>query len=375
MLAAEGVDLPPAVVQRGIDSYMLHTNEETVRIETPLHEKRIGAVHRGAGPRDIQEIKWHSFDGHLLGAARQKGAQVIHERVEKVDRTGERWTLTDHAGESRSYDLLVVATGVNAGAGKLFKDLPIAYEIPETTKTFIREYLLGEKVIDECMGNSMHVFLMDLPRLQFAAIIPKGDYATVCLLGDRLDNSVLMGFLESEPVRRCFPEGWEPKAHSCQCAPKISVKAAAEPYGDGLVFIGDSGATRLYKDGIGAAYKTAKAAARTAIFEGVRAEDFRRHYYPVCKKIERDNRLGKMAFFVAGLIQKRRFARRAVVEMTRAEQERGAKVRMSNLLWDLFTGSAPYREIFLEGSHPVFIGRMAWHLTRALGWRPEEAKQ
>ena len=60
--------------------------------------------------------------------------------------------------------------------------------------------------------------------------------------------------------------------------------------------------------------------------------------------------------------------------MTRAEQERGATVRMSNVLWDLFTGSAPYREIFREGFHPVFIGRIVWHLTRALGWRPKEVR-
>ena len=65
LMAAEGIDIPETVVQRGIDSYVLHTDEETVRIQTPLNEKRIGAVHRGAGPRDLQEVKWRSFGGHL----------------------------------------------------------------------------------------------------------------------------------------------------------------------------------------------------------------------------------------------------------------------------------------------------------------------
>jgi flavin-dependent dehydrogenase len=49
-LAAEGINLPSSVVQRGIDSYMLHMDVGSVRIETPLHEKRIGAVYRGSGP-------------------------------------------------------------------------------------------------------------------------------------------------------------------------------------------------------------------------------------------------------------------------------------------------------------------------------------
>lgn len=55
MLATEGIVLPPTIVQRGIDSYMLHTDIGSVRIDTPLHEKRIAAVHRGSGPRDIKE--------------------------------------------------------------------------------------------------------------------------------------------------------------------------------------------------------------------------------------------------------------------------------------------------------------------------------
>ena len=35
MLAAEGINLPPAVVQKGIDSYVLHTDSATSRIQAP----------------------------------------------------------------------------------------------------------------------------------------------------------------------------------------------------------------------------------------------------------------------------------------------------------------------------------------------------
>jgi flavin-dependent dehydrogenase len=56
-LAAEGINLPPTVVERGIDSYMLHMDVGSVRIESALHEKRIATLHRGLGPRDLREIK------------------------------------------------------------------------------------------------------------------------------------------------------------------------------------------------------------------------------------------------------------------------------------------------------------------------------
>ena len=63
-LAAEGIDLPPTVVQRGIDSYFLHMDVGSVKIETPLHEKRIAAVFRGGGPKGSQNNEWDSFDGY-----------------------------------------------------------------------------------------------------------------------------------------------------------------------------------------------------------------------------------------------------------------------------------------------------------------------
>jgi hypothetical protein len=50
-LAAEGINLPPTVVERGIDSYVLHMDVGSVRIGTALHEKRLAALYRGIGPR------------------------------------------------------------------------------------------------------------------------------------------------------------------------------------------------------------------------------------------------------------------------------------------------------------------------------------
>ncbi len=83
-LATEGIDLPPSVVRRGIESYMLHMDFGSVQIKTPTNEKRIGAIYRGAGPRGIKESQWESFDGYLLGLAKNKGAHMIKGRLEKV---------------------------------------------------------------------------------------------------------------------------------------------------------------------------------------------------------------------------------------------------------------------------------------------------
>jgi hypothetical protein len=139
-----------------------------------------------------------------------------------------------------------------------------------------------------------------------------------------------------------------------------------------VVFIGDSGSTRLYKDGIGAAYRTANAAARTAVFHGVGEKDFEQYYQPACRRIEKDNAIGRFMFGMTEYIQKSPRARRALLAMTAAEQRRpGGRRRMSVTLWDLFTGSSSYRQILMRTLHPAFIGRLGYSLARsALGRRP-----
>jgi flavin-dependent dehydrogenase len=362
-LAAEGINLPGNVVQRGIDSYMLHMDVGSVRIETPLQEKRIGAVYRGSGPRDIKEQKWKSFDLHLQELAIGRGANLVSGRVDRVQFDDGRPQVGTKGEDLQTYDLLVVAIGANSPALKLFKGLDTGYEPPETTKTFIREYFLGEKLVNETVGNSMQVFLLDIPRLEFAAIIPKGDYVSVCLLGDDIDAKLVNDFLESPQVKGCLPADWQPACQSCQCSPKINIDAAVKPFADRMVFIGDCGVTRLYKDGIGAAYKTAKACATTAVFQGIAEDDFQGHFWPVCQAIARDNSIGRATFTASRLLQHLRFARRAVLRMTQKEQVvDGSKRDMSQVLWDMFTGSAPYQEILTRTLRPRFWSRLGWEL-------------
>lgn len=373
VLAAEGLVLPPSVVQRGIESYILHTDEGSVRIETPLHEKRIGAVHRGRGPKGAKGMRWESFDGYLQGLAREKGANIIQAAVGDVGWKESRPRIATKAGSDEVYDLLVVAAGVNSRALALFQDLKTGYVPPRSTKSAIREFLLGEEQVDRYLGNAMHVFLLDIPRLEFGAIIPKGDYVTVCLLGEDIDAQLVDAFLDSPEVRACLPPDVRMHEAACQCWPNITTHGAVLPYADRIVFVGDCSVPRLYKDGIGAAYRMAKAAAATVVLHGVSAADFELHYWPTCRSIGRDNLLGKAVFAVTGVIQGQAFTRRALVRMVSREQTMDGRQRhMSTILWDLFTGSAPYREALLRGFHPAFIGRLLWHIALSLwpGRRP-----
>ncbi len=361
-LATEGIMLPDDVVQRGIESYTLHMDVGDVEIATPLMEKRIAAVYRGNGPRDSEPLDTHSFDGYLLELAQQKGATVIHRLVTDVRREDELMSVHCADQFSDNYDLVVIATGVNSRLMESLEDETQEFQRPGRTRTFICEFHLGRDVIRETFGPSMHVFLLDIPRLEFAALIPKGDYVTLGLLGDEIDDELMAQFFNSPEVQNCFPDATIP-SHACHCYPRMNIKPTNPVYANRLVMIGDSGTTRLFKDGIGSAYRTAKAAAKTAIFHGVSAEDFKTHYAPLCRKIDNDNQMGKVVFGFGSLVQKARFARRGILHMVANEQSQaGGKRRMSGVLWDLFSGSAPYTDVFLRTLHPAYVGSLLWNL-------------
>lgn len=356
-LATEGIVLPDDVVQRGIDSYVLHVDSGSVGIDTPLQEKRIAATYRGGGPRGSGPGAWGSFDAFLLDMAAGNGATVIHERVDSVDFAGERPTVTTREGTTGTYDLVVGATGVNAAPKNLFHQVHLEFKPARTSRTFISEIHLGGEQIRALLGDAMHVFLLDIPRLQFAAIIPKGEFATLVLLGDAIDKDLLARFLDAPEVKKCFPPGVDiPNCFDCQCYPQITVQSAVRPYADRLVLVGDVAATKLYKNGIGAAYLAAKAAAGAAAFGGVSARSFERYYRPVCRRIERDNGLGRLIFAVTGVVKKLGWVKRGFLRLILREQAwPGDQRRLSMVMWDTFTGSAAYRDILGRMLNPALL--------------------
>jgi flavin-dependent dehydrogenase len=249
----------------------------------------------------------------------------------------------------------------------MFEKLGFQCTRPRTTKAYITEVNLGNEQITKSFGNSMHIFMLNLPRLDCAAIIPKGDFVTVCLLGEDIDRELIDTFFANDAVKGSFPAGWESGEGACHCSPKINIGEAATPFLDRVVLVGDCGVTRLYKDGIGAAYRTAKAAARTAVFSGVSEADFQRHYAPAYRAITRDNRFGSFIFGVVHWIKKLPPLLRGAMSMTEQEQaKQNGSAGMSVVLWDMFTGSAPYREIFFRTVSPRFLVRFGWASARSI---------
>ena len=366
-LAVEGVNIPPEVVQRGIDSYVLHTQRGDVSIKSPAAEKRIATVYRGGGPKGIKEKDRESFDNFLLQCAIQEGATHSPLRIDGIKNSGKPVVNAD-GNDVMEADLVVGAFGVNSTTWKVFEGLDMGYKRPETTSAFITELELGREVISENFGSSIHFFLIPEPKnIKFAALIPKGDFVTLCILGKDVDQETVEALVNTPVARRLLPEGILDNKF-CKCFPKLTLSTAAGGFGDRMVIIGDAGSTRLFKDGIGASYIMGKAAATTAVLHGVSKEHFAEHYLPVYNRTKIDNMFGRFVYATTNAYKNIAPLTQSMVSVVRKEQLKRNEdfPRLSSMLWDTFTGNATYKSIFIRGTNVWMHFKLVWEVVKAL---------
>jgi flavin-dependent dehydrogenase len=361
-LALEGINLPSTVVQRGIESYFFHTQCGSVEIKSSrLQQRGIAATYRGGGPKGSVGKGIQSFDEFLLQKAVEHGAKVEHIVVDDIRLGGDKPRLYSGGKLLQECDLLVGAFGVNARTAQKFEDLGTGYKSPPTIRATQAEIELTTDWVTSHFGHSIHLFLLNLPGIKFIGITPKGDYITISIIGKEPKAEDVKAFLAHPVMRKRLPPDFQILEKFCHCFPKINVGVAQHPFANRMVIIGDASSARLYKDGIGSAYMTSKAAAQAALLYGVGEEDFRENYLPLCKTLNRDNLFGQFLFYVNDLITSIPPLSRGYFKMIQWEQEDSQKdTPHSDILWDMFTGSRFYKDVFLRTLRP-------WPLLRWLG--------
>ncbi len=354
-LARLGLQLPESSVMSRIRSYCMHSPFGTIEVPQPHPLEPILSVYRGAGPSGAELGGRVSFDRFLLGAAAQRGARVDRRRVDDVH-PGPTGPILVVDGEREDCELLVLAAGVNSVLPS--RVLP-PYLRPPTRRMAQDELRVGADAIDEILGNRVHIFSMPGDRLDFGTLIPKGDYISVSLLSGLSRPMGMDEFLDHPRVRAWLPDSYE---RSCGCRPAIAVGAARHPYGDRVVVVGDAAVTRLFKDGIGTAFHTARAAARTAVLGGVSARDFQRGYRPLCTRLSLDNGVGRFLLGVHRRVEgsRRFFQLQAAVIEDEKTAPYPARL-LDQVSWGMFTGALSYRGILRRALSP----RLWWAFARA----------
>jgi flavin-dependent dehydrogenase len=349
-----GLALPGDVIQAELHAYAAHLDGEALRIEQPDPGRRIVSVYRGGGPRLLQGARRASFDGFLLEQARRMGTRHIPARVRRVIWEGRPVVLT--ARERFPAALVVLATGVNSRA-------PLADEFgyqPAPTEIMAQDEILRPPTWPV---DTVSAYFREPPGLVFGALIPKGEYLNISLLGKGLTSDAINNFLEAQGLESAY---FSPGNSLCGCTPRIAVGAARNYFGDRWVAVGDAAATRLYKDGVGSAFFTSQAAMQAAVHVGIGRRDFQRAYASTCRRVAADNRFGRLLFRLWHLTLKNPRLLGAWKDTIRRESHLPPEHRVhARILWSMFSGDEPYRDLFWLS--------VSWKAVRAL-WQGDRSR-
>ena len=355
------LSLPEEIIQAKVEHYEVHSPHTSISISNPEKGKDIVSIYRGAGPRISHFENPVSFDGWLLEQAQKQGVKIENQRVLAIDVEQRATVEVDDA--KLEYDLIVLATGINT------KPIPVYgsyYIAPKTRTMAVVELYVGTNEVQARLGNTAHAFLIPNLGLVFGTIIPKGPFMNVALLNSAKHHVSTTDFLNHELVRSLLPEQYE---HSCACQPRVVVSSARNFCADRFVAIGDAAISRLYKDGIGFALLTAREAARTAFCQGISYRDFKRHYEPLCKAMNRDNVWGRVLFSINN---KAKDSRTFLLTQHRLIADEQDNVRgpqpFTKSAWGMFTGSYSYSNIVKMVVSPTSLAKLCWSLFRE-GWR------
>jgi flavin-dependent dehydrogenase len=329
-----GLTIPPLTIMGRLHRYVLHWHQSIIAIEQPHSDRQILSVFRGAGPKAGALPPEASFDAFLLSQAEAAGATLVPERVLEVAFPAGGLAELRTAHRQAAFDLVVFAGGVTTRPPAFFG---MNYQRPPTA-TMAQDEIRLHQPADP---GTVHIYCDEPPGLLFGGLVPKGEYISVSLLGYGMPGRGLERFLAALRERGVLTG--EPE-RVCGCRPHVATGPATGFYGDRFVAVGDAAVTRLYKDGIGSALRTAQCAAAVAVERGIAGRDFKRYYRPEVQAIENDNQYGRWLFGAWQRIKEEGILSKLGERVLLAEQEINHSVHGA-LLWSLFTGDESYRHI------------------------------
>ena len=375
ILEEQGLSVPDEIVQGRFDYVWIQGQWKNFRLRVPK-DMRMYSVFRGSLP-GRRSGKPAGFDGFLLGEAVKEGARILYGTVEAMSYGASglpRLTVRTESGESAPLDasFVTIATGINAHCGLDYrgdsliasiKRLNPAFVPGRSRKALIFELDVGEDYLEHNLHREIYFIEYGSKHLalEHTALVPKGRFLTVAMLGKCVDEAVLPrdsrqivhDFLTLPQIERILP-GIEAAPLACACAPRMTVTTARSPFGYRFAIIGDAVGSRLNKDGLFSAHVTASRLAQTVLQDGIDQRALAKGYGKAIQWLAADNRFGRMVFGLSRVA----FTTPVVGRITYQAFATESKVRdegsrpLSSVLWKIASGTADYREVLREMCGP-----------------------
>jgi len=392
ILHEHGLAVPEEVIQGRIDYVWIHGQWKNFRFRVPK-DMRMYSVFRGSLP-GRRSGRPAGFDGFLLREAVKVGARLLYGDVQAICDTssgtirlmvktpsglhrpegpleeGELSSFAIPINTSSSLDanFVAVATGINAHCGHDYRDDPLIASIKQfnpafapgrSRKTLIFELDVGEDYLQRNLHREIYFIEYGSRRLalEHTALIPKGRFLTVAMIGKGIDEAVLPrdsreivhDFLRLPQINRILP-GIADAPITCACVPRMAVTTAKSPFADRFAIIGDAAGSRLNKDGLFSAHATAYQLAQTVLMDGIDKRALASGYGKVMDWLAADNRFGRMVFGISRVAFTQPLVSRIMYQAFATE----CKVRdessrpLSRVLWKIASGTADYGEVLRE---------------------------
>ncbi len=257
-LLSEKLDiiLPMELLKRQIYGYRLHTGGNNILLigEDP------------GGPTFT--LRRAKLDEFMLSRAAAAGVDIRRGRV-----TGVEFMDDSQGGGIRVYsesdhvraDFVVGAFGNDEAMIDIFERAGIGYGRPDRyLKAFVTKFHIQQGFIEKKLGNIIYAFVFpqEIPRIEFAAITPKGDHIIINIAGEKVRSIDMDRFLKLPEISKYLPD--MQREELVYYVGRFPIGHCKGAYGKDYLLVGDStGWLRPFKGkGI-----------TTAIFTGVEAAD------------------------------------------------------------------------------------------------------
>jgi flavin-dependent dehydrogenase len=343
-----GKDLPAGLVQRRIKGYVLHGRERAIELDGGEY---------GESPHVLRRVE---LDRLLLQRATDVGVRVVRARASDVEVSREGVIVyTD--GPSIEGDGVIGAFALDATMAHAFSRRT-RYRAPASLETLAcKIHPAGLDFIPGLLGDSIHVYLPRESRVDFGALVPKGNHIVVIIAGVHVTSSDVARFLALPEVAETLPASGRASELFKGAFP---LGPARGLYGDSYVVIGDAaGMVRPFKGkGINSALVAGRTCADAILSHGFSRDAFRKLALAHSQEhLTGDMWYGRLVRRLVMFVSKHQFLDPLV------EQAQGSRA-FRQALFDCISGRTTYRDIVLRGENLNWIPRAVWRCTT---WRPE----
>ncbi|MCD4721335.1 MAG: hypothetical protein K8S13_15960 [Desulfobacula sp.] len=380
-LVRSSIQLPSEVICEKFTHIWIHGLWKNFPFKVPAGQS-IFSVFRGTLPSK-REGGTQGLDAFFLKKAVEQGADIIN---------GEAQTIQYSPGNKPSVmikppledvftiesDFICICTGINSNPGKEFKEdrfwrsyqgINPLFTPPKLRPTLIFELKPGSRYLKKYMYKELYIIVSRAKKinLEHIALIPKGEYLTVALVGKSIDRAsfpedtaqIIQTVMSLSRIQNILPHITpENTPIACTCYPYMAVAPCNGSFSDRIAMAGDALGARLYRDGLFSAFISARALAQTVIHKGVDKKSLSDGYGWVRRWLKTDNQYGKFVINVLQAVLKFPLLNRILYQTFATEMKfkQRDKWPLGGVLWKVGSGDADYKDVFkalIRG--PVFL--------------------